>query len=568
MSGTKEFVGYLNTLHSYYAQNQNAYAEQNFKNRFYQDMMVKIGVTDFIVDKLKTENPQVVILTGHAGDGKTSIMYQVLEQMGVRDFASGMSSFDVNFLNGRHCRCIKDFSELNSTARLEIFRDAAEYTRNGNFVFMVANTGPLITTFQEFCEPSVREEQTVSFIGMIEKSSGEQATIQNLPISAINLASVDNTQFAKQFLSKMTGDLFWGDCAQCLKREFCHIKLNRELIIRNRDQVDRFLNEHYMWLAEHGNRLTVRSISEQLSYMLTGGDNCEDVYERDRSEFLFSNLFFGYRGRDIDEKALNLPAVRAAYECHYDRRKLKADETILLEKDYSQYFGTETAKILDDIVRRMSKATGLPELIRRTYLFLNIRNDDAREKDIADIFSSQYARYIKLTCTDEKVAGKDNSLITEALIAVYLGSPMKIRGSSSRMQAIPITLSRESGLYQTVQLVTGTVNTKKVILKKVPTNEKAFHSGAKKYSLRLEVDKTELQGDIDLPLLDYFDEIRNGIISTDVDPVLTHGIENIKSQLSQIAEDDTEGIELYVMKNDGAQPITLEIIDGNLECDY
>ena len=212
MSGTKEFVGYLNTPHSHYAQNQNVYAEQNFKNRFYQDMMVKIGVTDFTVDKLKTENPQVVILTGHAGDGKTSIMYQVLEQMGVRDFASGMSSFDVNFLNGRHCGCIKDFSELNSTARLEIFRDAAEYTRNGNFVFMVANTSPLITTFQEFCEPSVREEQTVSFIGMIEKSSGEQATIQNLPISAINLASVDNTQFAKQFLSKMT-EICFGEIA-------------------------------------------------------------------------------------------------------------------------------------------------------------------------------------------------------------------------------------------------------------------------------------------------------------------------------------------------------------------
>ena len=239
-----------------------------------------------------------------------------------------------------------------------------------------------------------------------------------------------------------------------------------------------------------------------------------------------------------------------------------------MEKDYSRYFGPEAAKILDDVVRKMSKATGLPELIRRAYLFLNIRNDDAREKDIADIFSSQYARYIKLTCTDEKVAGKDNSLVTEALIAVYLGSPMKMRGSSSRMQAIPITLSRESGLYQTVQLVTGTVNTKKVILKKVPTNENAFHSGAKKYSLKLEVDKTELQGDIDLPLLDYFDEIRNGIISTDVDPVLTHGIENIKSQLSQIAEDDTDGIELYVMKNDGAQPITLEIIDGNLEYNY
>lgn len=63
-----EFVKYLNGLHNYYAQNQNAYGERNVKSPFYAKTMVPIGVCDYIISSIKENEPHIIILTGRAGD--------------------------------------------------------------------------------------------------------------------------------------------------------------------------------------------------------------------------------------------------------------------------------------------------------------------------------------------------------------------------------------------------------------------------------------------------------------------------------------------------------------------
>ena len=138
---------------------------------------------------------------------------------------------------------------------------------------------------------------------------------------------------------------------------------------------------------------------------------------------------------------------------------------------------------------------------------------------------------------------------------------------AKRRAAIPITLSRCSGLYQNVQLVTGSVSAKKVVLDKVPTNDERFGCEGKKYNLILKVEGTKLEGNITLPMLDYFEELRNGVISTNVDPVLTHGVETIKSQLSQLVDSD-DTIEMFIIKNDGTSSIRIEIADEQIRNVY
>ena len=78
-----DFVNYLNGLHNYFAQNQNAYGERNITSHFYHKIMVTIDICDYIISLITNKDPHIIILTGHAGDGKTSIMYQVLERLGV-----------------------------------------------------------------------------------------------------------------------------------------------------------------------------------------------------------------------------------------------------------------------------------------------------------------------------------------------------------------------------------------------------------------------------------------------------------------------------------------------------
>lgn len=76
------YIDYLNSLHNYNAQNENAYGERNIDNPYFKDVMVRVGLCDYIKENLTVKKPHILILTGHAGDGKTSIMYQVLTDMG------------------------------------------------------------------------------------------------------------------------------------------------------------------------------------------------------------------------------------------------------------------------------------------------------------------------------------------------------------------------------------------------------------------------------------------------------------------------------------------------------
>lgn len=90
-----KFVDYLNTLHNYYGQNSNVFGESNINNDFYKEIMVDIPICNFISKELKNECPHIVILTGHAGDGKTSLMYQVLKSLGC-EFDVNKKSFLLN----------------------------------------------------------------------------------------------------------------------------------------------------------------------------------------------------------------------------------------------------------------------------------------------------------------------------------------------------------------------------------------------------------------------------------------------------------------------------------------
>ena len=78
-----DYIRYLNSLHNYNAGNSNSYGESNIKNSFFKEVMVDVEICDFILEKIKNEQPHIIILTGHAGDGKTSIMHQFFQKAGI-----------------------------------------------------------------------------------------------------------------------------------------------------------------------------------------------------------------------------------------------------------------------------------------------------------------------------------------------------------------------------------------------------------------------------------------------------------------------------------------------------
>lgn len=553
MSTTNEFVDYLNTLHNFNAQNQNAYAESNINNRFFSKVMVPVNIAAFLEDHFRNPNADadLVILTGHAGDGKTSIMYQVLQRLGIT-FDTQKNFFDVTLPTGKNCRCIKDFSEWKDDEKLQAMKDAVSRPAAGEFVFMISNTGPLINTYGNMFQEGEREKNLVQFINAIDESTGEVNLLNGWPIRAINVAAVDNTYFAEKFLIKITDENLWTPCESCAKKEYCPILRNRNLINVNFEQVSWFLKRHYTWLKEHGTRLTIRSMTEQLAFMMTGGFNCRKVDRAEPDKYLFCNLFFGYSRFIPIPNAGKIIAIDAAQRCGYDTKKMRSDEQLIVQKDFHHLFSEDVANIVEKCEQMCRTYNGIEAELRRIYFFLNIQKS-SRSTDMADIFSNQFERYLELKYTDMRPDRSDNRLVTDAISMIYTGT-------IDENHEIPITLSKESGIMQNVQLVTGTIAPSYLKLDKVETKDAAFGSGNKEYCLRLIYNKKPLTGEITLPLLDYFEDLRKGVITTNIDPQLSHGVENIKAQLSELKNDgDDDTIEMFILRSNGIDIKGIEI---------
>lgn len=553
----KEYISYINSLHNYNAQNPNSYGEKNINNQFFKDVMVETGLSKYILKNLQGDNAHAIILTGHAGDGKTSIMYQVLSDLHI-GFNPDMRVCDYTLPSGRKCRCIKDFSEIPDEEKKDVLSDALNMPQTGNYVFMVANTGPLINTFGElFDDLNDSERAKIELINSMDRNTGNITDIKGKKICVINVATVDNTYFATEFTEKLIQDKLWSGCEECPKNGYCYILRNRNIIKENKKRVYEFLNMHYIWLAEYGKRLTIRSMTEQLAYMITGGFDCDEVYMAESYKYLFTNLFFGYIGTIKNPKALNIVAIKETSECGYDNKRLRSDEVLLVNHAFNSVFGKEISDILEDAKLKNSYVSGWAELLRRAYLFANIETDEnVLLQDYEDIFSRQFKRFLQLRNGETTPSRVDSNLVCDALSMIYVGTT-----NSGLM--IPLTLSRESGLAQNVQLITGTLTTKGIKIIPEPTKDNLFNGDKARNILKLEVDKKELQSEITLPLLNYFEELKNGIISTNVDSQLSHGIESLKAELSELMDDD-ETFQMIILKNSGVKSVNLEITDNGM----
>lgn len=556
---TEKYIAYLNSLHNYNAQNPNAYGEKNVGNKFFQEVAVKVGLCTYIEMQLLNEEPHVLILTGHAGDGKTSIMYQVLKDFGI-DFNTDEKISEIQLPTGSKCRCIKDYSELSDAEKLSTLEDCMTLPEKGEYVFMVSNTGPLINTFGELFSAEEKETVKIELIDAMDENAGEIKVIGGYKINVINVASIDNTDFAVSFVNNLIKDSLWEGCNECEKCDYCHIYNNRKLIVKNKQRVLEFIRSHYIWLVEHGIRLTIRSMTEQLAYMLTGGIECKQVVPTEKDKYLFFNLFFGYIGLKNNDRANTILAVREAKQCAYDQKRLRADEKLLIDCDYSVSFGKEMNNLLIESQKRNGYISGWPEFLRRAYIFTNIEtNAEKRSRDSEDIFSKQFERYLQLRGGQSTPAKADTNLIIDALSMMYLGKVAD--GSTSE---IPITLNKTSGLTQNVQLVTGSIPTRKLSLIQKETKDSVFDESHKRYELRLKVEKEVLDSIISLPMLDYFEELRNGVISTNIDPQLSHGVESLKAQLAKEYNDEEDDlVEIIILRNNDSVDFRLEITDDN-----
>lgn len=554
-----EFVKYLNGLHNYNAQNQNAYGEKNRQSSYYNSTQVDVDVSEYIVKQIKDENPHIIVLTGHAGDGKTSIMYQVLHKLGIS--LIDQPEVEVEISSGKKLICIKDFSELSEETRTATLEKLTDSVNTGKYGFIVANTGPLINTFGNLFETEAEQEQAkMDLIDAMDSNDGTIRSIHGYPLTVINVAAIDNTGFTEKFLEKIQKQELWDCCEGCKKKEYCHILNNHKLICENKDRVNEFIRFFYTWQAEYGKRLTIRSMTEHLAYMFTGGDDCENIKPDRLHKKLFTNLFFGYEGVISNPLADNILAVKMAKESNIYCKRLRSDEELLIRRDYTHLFSASVNTIIADVdTPTLYSRQRWDTELRRMYLFLNIKqsNSEQHTRDIEDIFSKQFYPYYKVRNEDKPASSIKKELIVDALRMIYTDTAMKSSGNSS---IIPITMSTEGGIGQSVQLIAGTLNVSDLEIQKKSDSE----MNQKKNNLYLVI-KQDNKYQLTLPMLNHFEELRNGVIATNIDPQLSHGIENLKSTLLKIANAMEDKLDMLILSNTGYSQESIKIEDGMIE---
>ena len=480
---------------------------------------------------------------------------------------SNQNIFDISAGN-IECRFIKDFSELSDTEKTEKLKEILNLPSQDKFAFVVANTGPLINTFGKLFSDEEAEKAKMDLIESIRTSNGKEKNIYGYLISVINMASIDNSYFAPKFLERILNEKLWSACALCEKKDFCPILRNRNLIMQNPECVKKFMENHYIWLSEHGTRLTVRSITEQISFMITGGKSCSQIRNVYNYDLLFPNLFFGFVGSQKDAKALRLAAVKEASKNEYYLKKMRIDETLIVKSDYENLFSEAWVKILKDIEKKIELKRDFENernlfysFLRRAYIFQNNSDSEQREKDMQDIFSNNFASYLKYRKSSSRIPSSFKKPLFDALSMIYTG-----RRQSEDSNKIPITLNKKSGILQSVQFVIGYLNNDDFDIVKEKSNDGALNKTEDIYHFYPEINGTKLNIRLTLPLFDYFSSLQKGIIETDVDPVLSHGIESLKAQITEIISKKkrNDDFELSVLRSKGTKSKKLEIADGKI----
>lgn len=521
------FVDYLNTLHNEKGSNQNAIAEMQVDSPYFAEMQVKRDIIAFLKEKL--EAGQFVILTGHAGDGKTTLLAQVLAAFGV-PVGKLCARADIEAPVSLHY--VKDFSELTQKEQDAELQNCLK--RKGASI-LIANTGPMLNAFKRLLGDGCEGE----LLNAMDASVGSFFSVpEDGKVFILNVARVDNTDFVRPFLDNIIDPRHWEACAQCPCAERCPILFNRNAVEQMREHVGRFIEYCYTWLLEYDMRATIRQITAHLAFSMTGGLSCRNVSRQGRQEwlgiFLFSNLFFGANGAADHKAAEQIRCVSLMRKAGFDQKNTTVDYDLYVRDELETYFPPFISEMFRQLQLHQSRSSSLnmQMILKRAYLFFGV-NDAAQEKAfLQSIFSEWFEVYLGIRA-GKKPSSKLRDMICQAINQLFVGD--SLAGDTNN---INLTLRRNNEQVSNVQILRGSIFVDDVTLVAAP--RETIHRNRPLYQLELRVRR--LKYPISLPLLNYFSEIQKGAITTDIDPLLSNGIDNLKAQLlsdfSAVNDDD------------------------------
>lgn len=578
-----DFIEYLNSMNNANSSNKNALAESQVLSKYYDKIKIDRKLGEVLYEKLFGKNSIAVILTGHAGDGKTSILIQILNELGY--FKNGKTPLSESELYNDELFYVKDMSELNEEKQKQMLKDFLKYPNRGISSLLISNTGPLLNTFDNILDKANAEILEIDLLNELDNNSLHPITVnidgEDCNFIAVNMANIDNTYLVKQILSNLLQDELWDRCKNCEIKDKCPIAFNYFTCSKNLDRVSTILEQIYVWFKENESRLTIRQMLSHLSFALTGNLSCKKInkstkYENDALfNYSFANLLFGYKGIEVINESLNIKAIKEIDKVSMDENALFADYKLFIREDF-EMFDENIKFILEeqlnlhqlDLGIDSENATKLRRSLRRFYILFSKLDESEFEKLKKDVFSEAFNTYYKLT-KESKISNKEKTrlkdVVFEGLYKTFVGVYSKDEDN------LYLTVKKELDDIQNVQLILGDVPKDDIYIRN-ELKQSPLKENPERYELKIKFRMCKDLITLTYQMYQYFMRISEGEVFTSLNPSFTFGLNNLKADLLKnyryYKEDEFEDdpkIKLLVIKKDGVDKINFIVEDGEMQ---
>ena len=553
---TNSFISYLNSLHNLQANGANALAESQALNPYFGEIYEPFPLIDRLIKTLKDSVEKVIILTGHAGDGKSTVALDVLKKLRDLPPASPLSQplderEDIETPNG-HVTIVKDMSEL-SVKRRQQWLDQA-FSEPGSWL-IISNTGPLLDSIVDYAkiagtdrgiESKILEYLDRPLSNDLQDKHSLDGFAKKLVI--LNLTRLDNVDLGAKILTKLVKHSAWEQCEGCSIEPACPLMLNRKALLDAGPVVEERVRWVYQRLNAYEKRLTLRQIVAQLALGLTGGMSCEEAQKQvvtsmlegpDRGSvglerILFSESFFGYRSGKPWLQAEGLHAVALLR-----RATFGAPVAVDFERRLPVEAGTGWAMLPPALNwigarwrQRATESAGVNwrfALRRMAYLFGRVVPD---KEDSAAVFIDTFLQSPSLRDLDQwKTAGKltlsraeTNRLRTSCLrvlLEIFSGFSA---GQFRSKDSLYLTLCRsDKAVVQPTQLVSESLPFKEFDLRFDPNRRTPV----------LDFGNGKIELLLTLPLLDYIRRRDAGELGNELSPIHQAQLDWFRAELSR-----------------------------------
>ncbi|WP_195244856.1 hypothetical protein [Clostridium celatum] len=579
-----EFINYLNSMNNANGDNINALAEAQVTNKYYSSIRVDRKLGKFIQNKISNGEHKSYIITGHAGDGKTSILVQILKDLNLLAEGESLKVEDVKSRDNIKVMYVKDMSELSEQQQLNLLKKSLDAPKIKASAVLISNTGPLIKSFVNLLGSSeqLKDEIEDTLLKQLDSNKCEEIDICGKKFYLINIARIENIGFVSEIINKICDDKLWIECKECSKNELCPMYFNRKCVLENKERVISFIEMYYRWLQENDKRITIRQMLSQISFAFTGNISCENItkyYNNKYAKFNlnFANLFFGYRGIQKIDDSNQIKGIDLIEHLELDDCAFEEDYEIFVKENFN-YFNDSIGEEIKGIWSQYSnqinnideneeseiidKQHAIRRAIRRFFLMYGLSEDNkALNKLYNQIYGQVFSQYINATTEimSKRELKKFTKIIYQALYIKNIGVPPTTNND------LYLTLTRNDGSFQSVLLLLAKANEKDLEVKQVSKNVE-IEDVERCYVLKLKIRGND-EFKLTLPLMMYFYSVVNGEINTEINPALSHGLAELNAKLiKNFREDNDEGVlSLIVNTNNGARKVNIEI---NEDCLY